>query len=132
MFRILCNNAFFNVVGVVICIIYVEATFICYFAECPNLKFRAIEYLDTRSCKTGTDFDVTVICLELTVVRDLPIKRPPETDGLGPEPREEAWRIRRRMYNSDSSDRLAGTHNFIINCVQVVTCTVFFMSESYA
>ena len=70
-----------------------------------------MQYVDETSCKTGTDIDVKVICPDLTVVKDLPIKRPPETDGLGREPREEAWRVKRRMYNGDSSDRLVPTHN---------------------
>ena len=86
-----------------------------YFAECANLKFRSTQYVDETSCKTGTDIDVKVVCPDLTVVKDLPIKRPPETDGLGREPREEAWRVKRRMYNGDSSDRLVPTRDLAGN-----------------
>ena len=141
------KQCFFGAASIhMICVL---ATFICYFAECPNLKFRSIEYVDVTPCKTGIDVDVTVICPELTVVKDLPIKQPPETDGLGREPREEAWMIRRRMYNGDSFDRLARASSLIVwhhslvkyieaneepfiseplesLCVQVVTCTLFF------
>ena len=112
MFRILCNNVFFGVAT--IHIIYVEAPFSYYFAECPNLKFRLIEYMDVMLCKTGTDVDVMVLCPKSTMVRDLPIKWPPATYGLGCELREDAWRIRHRMYNGNSSGWLTSTHNFII------------------